>query len=225
MHIYTPPGYDSDQAAQHYLVFYLLHGGGDSDDSRWTVGRVGQILDNLIAAGRAKPMIVDMPAGHVPATAGTIGSAANAMSDDPVNDKFTDDLLNNIIPYLEKNYRTTQARALAGLSVGGVQAANIGLLHTDLFTSVLIYSSGWFPDVLARFVQKWRSILDKDVKRLKLLWIGYGETDIARGNAEAMLKMFDRHGLQYQSEMTPGGHEWSNWRLYLTQTAPLLFQH
>jgi len=105
-----------------------------------------------------------------------------------------------------------------------VQASNIGLLHPDLFPEVLVYSSGWFPDVRDKFERKWGKSLDAAATRLKLLWVGYGETDIARTNAEAALKMFDRHGLKYTSEVTPGGHEWANWRLYLAQTAPLLFR-
>jgi len=222
MHVYTPPGYGKDGNA--YPVLYLLHGGGDSDDSWWTVGRAGFILDNLIAAGKARPMIVVMPAGHVPDAEGTIASAKGAMSEDPANDPFTDDLLGSILPFVEHNYRASDRRALAGLSMGGVQASNIGLLHPDLFPEVLVYSSGWFPDVRDKFERKWGKSLDAAATRLKLLWVGYGETDIARTNAEAALKMFDRHGLKVTSEMTPGGHEWANWRLYLSQTAPLLFR-
>lgn len=108
--------------------------------------------------------------------------------------------------------------------MGGLQAANIGLVHADMFPSVLIYSSGWFPQVATRFEQRWGTTLDADRTRLKLLWIGYGETDIARANAEAAKAMFDRHGLTYRTEMTPGGHVWANWRHYLTETAPLLFK-
>ena len=222
MHVYTPPGYGT--GGRRYPVLYLLHGGGDSDDSWSTVGRAGFILDNLIAAGKAVPMIVVMPAGHIPAADGTIASASNAMSEDPANDRFTDDFLNNIVPYVEKSYRTTNTRAIAGLSMGGLQAANIGLVHADMFPSVLIYSSGWFPQVATRFEQRWGTTLDADRTRLKLLWIGYGETDIARANAEAAKAMFDRHGLTYRTEMTPGGHVWANWRHYLTETAPLLFK-
>ena len=222
MHVYTPPGYGTSGRA--YPVLYLLHGGGDSDDSWWTVGRAGIILDNLIAAGKAKPMVVVMPAGHVPEADGTIPSAGGAMSEDPANDPFTADLLHDIVPFVEHNYHVGATRALAGLSMGGLQASNIGLLHADLFPEVLIYSSGWFPDVRARFEQRWGAQLDADAKRLKLLWVGYGETDIARQNAEAALAMFERHGLKVTSEMTPGGHEWANWRLYLAQTAPLLFR-
>jgi enterochelin esterase family protein len=222
MHVYTPPGYATSGRA--YPVLYLLHGGGDSDDSWWTVGRAGIILDNLIASGKAKPMVVVMPAGHVPEADGTIPSAGGAMSEDPANDPFTADLLHDIVPFVEHNYHVGAARALAGLSMGGLQASNIGLLHVDLFPELLIYSSGWFPGVREKFEQRWGAQLDGDAKRLKLLWVGYGETDIARQNAEAALAMFERHGLKVTSEMTPGGHEWANWRLYLAQTAPLLFR-
>ncbi len=225
MHIYTPPGYGVGNKS--YPVLYLLHGGGDSDDSWSTVGRAGFILDNLIAAGKAKPMIVVMPAGHVPEASGNVRSASNSMSADPAQDRFTDDLLNNIMPYVEKNYRVStsvQDRAIAGLSMGGVQTANIGLAHPELFSHIGIFSSGWFPDVRAQFEASRGAELDQAAKSLKLMWVAYGETDIARPNAEAMLQMFDRHHLAYRQERTPGGHVWSNWRTNLRDFAPLLFQ-
>src|SRR5579883_1847271 len=129
MHIYTPPGYESGQ--QKYPVFYLLHGAGDSDDSWTTVGRAGFILDNLIAAGKAKPMIVVMPAGHTSLAQGGGRGAAPApgtAAAAPPRDEFLDDFVTDIMPYVDRHYRVLtgrQHRAIAGLSMGGSQTLNI----------------------------------------------------------------------------------------------------
>lgn len=223
MHVYTPPGYERGTA--RYPVLYLLHGGGDSDASWPTIGRAGFILDNLIAAGKAKPMIIVMPAGHVPNSDGR-PTGLPAMGADAAGDPFTKDLLENILPYVDSHYRTergVQKRALAGLSMGGIQTLNIGLTHPELFSQLGIFSSGWFPEVRQQFESAHAADLDRDATRLRLVWVAYGETDIARTNSEAMLKMFDQHRLKYHSEMTPGGHVWFNWRHNLVAFAPLLF--
>lgn len=225
VHVYTPPGYG--RTNKKYPVLYLLHGGSDADNSWSTVGRAGFILDNLIAEGKAVPMIVVMPTGHIPAADGSVDSASNAMSGDPANDAFSADFLNSIIPFIESNYSVSTAakdRAIAGLSMGGIQTANIGLTHVDQFPYVLIYSSGWFGDSRKEFEQKFGTKLDADRNKLKLLWISHGKTDIARENSLEMMKLFDRHGLKYRSLETEGGHTWYNWRHYLNASVPLLFR-
>ena len=224
MHIYTPPGYG--RGAGSYPVLYLLHGGGDSDASWSTVGRAGFILDNLIAAGRAKPMIIVMPAGHVPAIDGRPGPRPG-LGADAGDDPFTRDLLSDIIPFVERGYRVqanAHGRALAGLSMGGVQAANIGLTHADEFAYLGLFSTGWFPAVIGEFASRHGADLDADRTRLTLLWVAYGSTDIARSNSLAMLRLFDQHGLRYASQESGGGHTWFNWRRDLVQFAPLLFR-
>ena len=141
MHVYTPPGYEHD--SKTYPVLYLLHGGGDTDDSWPTVGRAGAILDNLIAEHKAVPMIVVMPAGHVSRDF-QLQSGLNTMG----HDKFNGDLTGSVIPYIDKNYRTVadrNHRALAGLSMGGLQTLDISLSRSDLFAYVGVFSSGWFP--------------------------------------------------------------------------------
>ena len=123
MHVYTPPGYEKGDAT--YPVFYLLHGASDSDDSWTTVGRAGFILDNLIAAGKAKPMLVVMPAGHT----------GPFRRDRSGPDEFAQDFVNDIMPYVEANYRVKtdrNSRAMAGLSMGGGQTLNIGVPHLVL---------------------------------------------------------------------------------------------
>src|SRR5687768_9606572 len=120
MHVYTPPGYAT--SGQRYPVFYLLHGGGDNDLSWLMAGRANFIFDNLIAAAKAKPMIVVMPAGHTPPGQGGA----------PAADAFARDLLGDVMPYVERNYRTLpsrEQRAIAGLSMGGQQTLNVGLTN------------------------------------------------------------------------------------------------
>ena len=216
LHLYLPPGYEK---GQNYPVLYLIHGGGDSDDSWPTVGRAGFIMDNLIADGKAKPMIVVFPDGGV--------NGMQPMTGDPDKDPFTSDLMTAIIPYIQANYKASpnpEMRALAGLSMGGIQTLNIGLTHTADFRYLGVFSSGWFPPGQQEFMQKYGSTLQQETSRLKLLWYSYGDTDIARPQAETILKIFDEHGVKYRTEMTPGGHTWTNWRLYLSQFAPLLFK-
>ena len=137
MHVYTPPGYETGKGK--FPVFYLLHGASDCDDSWTSVGRAGFILDNLIAGRQAKPMIVVMPAGHT----GPMRSGGPR----PAVDEFSQDFMNDIMPYVEKNYRVykdREHRAMAGLSMGGGQTLNIGIPHLDQFAYLGVYSSGVF---------------------------------------------------------------------------------
>jgi enterochelin esterase family protein len=146
---------------------------------------------------------------------------------DAAEDPVTADLLTDIIPYVEGNYRVARRagqRALAGLSMGGVQAANIGLTHAEVFGYLGLFSTGWFPAILPRFASLHGADLDLDRTRLKLLWVAYGSTDIARPNSLAMLQLFDAHGLRYEAHETGGGHTWFNWRHDLEAFAPLLFR-
>ncbi|NLT74404.1 MAG: esterase [Chloroflexi bacterium] len=224
MHVYTPTGYERGSA--HYPVLYLLHGGGDCDASWSTVGRAGVILDNLIAPHLAVPMIVVMPSGHAPGPQTGFPNSP-AMTADPANDPFTADLLEGVIPHIEGTYRVRtepEQRALAGLSMGGVQAANIGLVHARLFRYLGIFSSGWFPEVRAEFERRHAETLRAASAQYRLVWTAWGRSDIARSNSLAMLQMFDRHGLRYTATETEGGHTWMNWRRYLAAFAPLLFR-
>ena len=152
VHIYTPPGYET--STRKYPVFYLLHGAGDCDDSWTSVGRAGFILDNLIAAGKAKPMIVVMPAGHTSQTQGIGGRGAApagqgvaAPARPMFDDDFVEDFVKDIMPYAETHYRIQADRAhraIAGLSMGGGQTLYIGIPHLDKFAYIGVYSSGLF---------------------------------------------------------------------------------
>lgn len=228
MHVYTPPGYQGGEG--RFPVFYLLHGAGDCDDSWTTVGRAGFILDNLIAAGKARPMIIVMPAGHT----GAFGFGGPR----PTVDEFSQDFLNDVMPYIEKHYRVhadRRHRALAGLSMGGGQTLNIGIPHLDKFAYLGVYSSGVFgiiprPNAPAAqgptYEERNMEALDNaELKKgLKLFWFATGSDDFLIETSRATVEMFKKHGFDVVYKETEGGHTWINWREYLNEFAPKLFQ-
>lgn len=221
MHIYFPPGYEQGTAA--YPVLYLLHGGGDSDDSWTSVGRANFILDNLIAAGKAKPMIVVMPAGHV-----STHMDMRSMGADVASDPFSNDLLNDVIPYVEHHYRVvadSSHRALAGLSMGGVQTLNISLTHPGYFAYLGVFSSGWFSAVRGQFEQTNLTALQSpDKSKVKLFWFAAGKYDIALPNTGPTIDLVKKYGYNPEFHPSEGFHAWNNWRDYLHEFAPRLFQ-
>src|SRR5579872_6515594 len=175
MHVYTPPGYELGQGK--YPILYLLHGAGDSDDSWTSVGRAGFILDNLIAAKKAKPMVIIMPAGHTSQTTGGIAGSPAAQ------DEFSQDFETDILPYAEAHYRVIadrQHRAIAGLSMGGSQTLNIAIPHLDKFAYIGVYSSGLIAGLLGRQAEtpgtSWEQLHQSELdnaaakKGLKLVW-------------------------------------------------------
>jgi enterochelin esterase-like enzyme len=226
MHVYTPPRYEMGQAK--FPVFYLLHGAGDSDEAWSSVGRAGIILDNLIAAKKAKPMVVVMPAGHTSSAAFQRGAP----------DAFVDEFSTDIQPYAESHYRvyTDRAhRAIAGLSMGGAQTLNIAIPHLDKFAYVGVYSSGVLgvipmPNRPAASGPPWEEQHAADMdnaaarKGLKLLWFSTGKEDGLMSTTEATVELFKKHGFQPIFRESPGGHTWINWRNYLNEFAPQLFQ-
>jgi len=218
MHVYTPPGYAT--STQRYPVLYLLHGAGDNDQSWLMAGRANFILDNLIAAGKAKPMIVVMPAGHTPPPA----------TGAPSPDAFARDLLGDVIPYVEHNYRVLPGReqhAIAGLSMGGQQTLNIGLPNLDRFSQLGVFSSGWFgAEGAANFAKNNEALLSdpKVNDRIRLFWFATGKDDFVLPSTKAALALLDQHKIRYSYKETEGGHTWPNWRAYLNEFAPLLFR-
>ena len=228
MHIYTPPGYEKGEGT--YPVFYLLHGAGDSDNSWTTVGRAGFILDNLIAAGKAKPMIVVMTAGH----AGPFRFGGPR----PTVDEFSEDFLNDVMPHIEKNYRAKtdrNSRALAGLSMGGAQTLNIGIPKLEKFAYLGVFSSGVFGIIPrpgatasegATFEKDHEAILDNEElkKGLKLFWFGTGKDDFLVETSRATVEMFKKHKFDVIYDEGEGGHTWIVWQKYLNDFAPKLFQ-
>lgn len=230
MHVYTPPGYEA--GTQRYPVFYLLHGAWDSDDSWWTVGRAGFILDNLIAAGQAKPMIVVMPAGHT----GPFNFAPGAPR--PPVDEFTADFKGDVVPYVEKTYRVLtdrQSRAIAGLSMGGGQTLGIGIPDLDRYAYLGVFSSGVFgitgrgsfptPPGPSFEEQHARALDDPALKKgLKLVWFATGKDDFLIETSRATVAMLKKHGFDVAFKESAGAHTWVNWREYLNEFAPLLFR-
>ena len=219
MYVYTPPGYE--KGTGRFPVLYLIHGGGDTAVSWSTVGRANYIMDNLLAEKKAVPMLVVMPSGWTP-------SGGQVMTSDATKDPFNDELLKDIIPFVEANYRTTGTadnRALSGLSMGGIQTLNIGLHNLGTFRYLAVMSSGWISEKdRESFYSTEAAKIPKYNAALKLFWWGWGETDIARANGLAVIEKFKSQGVKIETRETPGGHTWDNWRLYLNEVAPKLFR-
>lgn len=217
--VYTPAGYDT-RTDEKYPVLYLLHSGGEDERGWGTQGKTDLIMDNLIAAGKAKPMLVVMLDGNMPSA----GFNADALK------AFEAELMQAVIPFVEDNYRVRKeadSRALAGLSMGGIQTLYAGLYHTDLFAHLGVFSSGWLPfyqkvaDDQYEFISKNKAAIDS---QLRLLWIAMGgKEDIAYQNCQNMLKEFDTLKLKYTYSEYPGGHTWPVWRNNLYHFAQLLF--
>jgi enterochelin esterase-like enzyme len=229
MHVYTPPGYEL--GGGKLPIFYLLHGSGDCDEAWTSVGRAGFILDNLIAAKKAQPMIVVMPAGHT-STAPPVPGAAR-----PTRDEFAEDFVNDIMPYVESHYRVLTDRAhmaIAGLSMGGGQTLNISMSHLDRFAYVGVFSAGFFSfgrggpssGPPPEWVEQRAAMLDDASLKpgLKLLWFGTGSEDRLIPTTKATIEMLKKHGFTPFFRESPGGHTWINWRNYLAEFAPQLFQ-
>ena len=228
MHVYTPPGYEAGEGK--FPVFYLLHGAFDCDDSWTSVGRAGFILDNLIAAKKAKPMVVVMPAGHTGPF--RFGGAR------PTADEFAQDFVTDIMLYVEKNYRIhtdRKNRAMAGLSMGGGQTLNIGIPNLEKFGYLGVFSSGIFgitgtgPGGAPQgpsFEEQHQAVLDdaKLKEGLKLLWFATGKDDFLVETSRATVALFKKHGFDVVYRETDGAHTWINWRDYLNEFAPQLFR-
>ena len=225
MHVYTPPGYEKGNTK--YPVFYLLHGGGD-DDSGWnSIGKAGFILDNLIADGKAKPMIVVMPNGSMPMPA--MLGMPNQQAMNQMREQFTSELLKDIMPNVEKTYRTQttpESRAIAGLSMGGFQTLDVILTHPELFNYVGVFSSGFFGAAADEADTKYAKVLNDPSfnKGKKLFWIGIGKEDFVMDSNKKTLALLDKHNIKYQYKESSGGHTWINWRQYLNEYTPMLFR-
>jgi len=223
-YVYTPPGYDPT-AKQLYPVLYLLHGFSD-DASGWTaVGRANMILDNLIAQGKAKPMIVVMPLGYGAPEIVTRGFTA--FRDTGLRDRnmgrFRDALLTEVIPQVEKTYRALadrNSRAIAGLSMGGAESLYTGLNALDHFAWIGSFSAGGLGDDLnAQFP----GLDSKANSQLHLLWIACGTEDRLIEPNRKFREWLTSKGIQHTDIETPGMHTWMVWRRNLAAFAPLLF--
>jgi enterochelin esterase-like enzyme len=222
MYVYTPPGYD--QSSEKYPVLYLLHGGGEDQTGWATQGKTDLILDNLIAENKAKPMLIVMLDGNV-SNAGLAGFNENVLR------AFENELKQGSIPFVESNFRVAtdaKSRALAGLSMGGLQTLYAGMKNTAMFSYLGVFSSGWFAnnpkltDPQYEFMKTNASSINNNLKQL---WISMGgKEDIAYQNCQIMMKMLDEMGLKYQYSEYAGGHTWPVWRHDLFAFSQLLFK-
>lgn len=223
MYVYTPPGYDA--STEKYPVLYLLHGGGEDQRGWATQGRTDLILDNLIADQKAKPMVVVMLDGNMNMPGGLAGFNEGVLR------AFENELKQGAIPFVESTFRVetdAKNRALAGLSMGGLQTLHAGIRNSSLFSSLGVFSSGWFAnnpklsDPQYDFMKANAAAINGNLKHL---WISMGgQEDIAYQNCQVMMKKFDELGIKYQYSEYPGGHTWPVWRHDLFTFSQVLFK-
>ena len=231
--VYTPAGYETSN--KKYPVFYLLHGMG-GDENAWTeLGRAAQILDNMIAEGKAEPMIVVMTNGNAALQAApgesSLGFAAPTIQLPKTMEGSFETCFPEVVNFVDKNFRTIakkEDRAIAGLSMGGYHSLHISKQYPDMFDYVGLFSAAIMPDknvasapVYADFDAKLKKQFEK---KPALYWIGIGDKDFLYKANEEYRQLLDRNGYQYTYFETPDGHIWKNWRIYLTEFAPKLFK-
>ncbi|HSL86031.1 MAG TPA: alpha/beta hydrolase-fold protein [Bacteroidales bacterium] len=238
MYVYTPAGYEG--STDRYPVFYLLHGAGGDEDVWTNMGRTAQIMDNLIAQGKARPMIVVMTNGNanqagaqnevppIPAS-GEQGMA----SFQRLAGRFEAHFVKDVVPYIEKNYRVLtdqRNRAIAGLSMGGMHTQTITNDNPGLFGYIGVYSMG-----IMNMGQQGGDAAKQEQERLaklealknsgyKLYWIACGKDDFVYNGVITLRETLDKIGFKYVYRESTGGHTWANWRIYLSEFAPMLFK-
>jgi enterochelin esterase family protein len=262
MYVYTPSGYET--GSSRYPVLYLLHGGGGDEDAWDTMGRANEVFDNLIAAGKAEPMIVVMPNGNASQTAApgiaeqavhsipNGGSPAAAVGLGIWQMKFTPSIVSDIVPFVDKNYRTIadrDHRAIAGLSVGGAQSAFVGLNHMETFSSVALFSAGLplLPGALkvvpvpagvqlrgpglgqelnlGEIANDFPKLNAGSNAKLHLLYITCGESDGLLTANQQFMSWLDSREVVYKRMLLPGyTHGWPFWRISLADFAQQLFK-
>ena len=217
-YVYTPPGYETGN--RKYPVLYLLHGNGQIEASWTWTGRANVIMDNLLADGKIKPMVVVMPYGHVPRE---IRSPGVAPATRPGGDTtaIEKELMTGVKPLVEAKYRVLKERnhrAIGGLSMGAAQSLSIGLHNLDQFAYIAAFSGGgnraeWEKADPAMLNQK-----------LKVLWLGCGTDDFVYNGVKGMHDLFTQKNVKHVWNESAGGHSWPNWQVYLSKYAPLLFR-
>lgn len=230
--IYTPPGYEN--STEKYPVLYLLHGAGGDEEAWFAHGKATRILDNLIAQGKVKPMIVVMPNGNVIQDAapgeGRDGFVKPAFMIPNTMDGIFEANFIDILKFVESNYRVKinkADRAIAGLSMGGFHSYHISRYYPNTFDYVGLFSAALLPreDATGKVYSKIDETLKQQMDNgYKLYWIGIGKSDfLYDANKEYRAKL-DSMGMKYSYMETDGGHIWRNWRIYLSEYLPLLFK-
>jgi len=238
LYVYTPAGYENSKTK--YPVFYLLHGAGGDEDAWTNMGREAQIMDNLIAQGKAKPMIVVMTNGNANQAAAQnevpLSPSQNIMTMEAYRKyagKFEENMVKDVIPFIEKTYRTLKDRdhrAIAGLSMGGAHTQTITNDNPGVFSYIGVFSMGLMNfgvqnQDTAKANQE-RSLKIEALRKSnpKVYWIGVGKDDFLYNSVVSLKADLDKHNFKYTYRETPGGHTWANWRIYLSEFAPLLFK-
>ena len=217
VYVYTPPGYEKSK--QKYPVLYLLHGNGQIEASWVWTGRANVIMDNLLAEGKIRPMVVVMPYGHVPREIKTASAPVNAPGADPA--AIEKELITAVKPLVESKYRVLtdrNHRAIGGLSMGAAQSLNIGLHNLDQFAYIAAFSGSGNR---AEWEKADAAMLNG---KLKVLWLGCGTEDFAYGGVKALSDLLTKKNVKHVWNESGGGHSWPNWQVYLSKYAPLLFQ-
>ena len=224
VYVYTPPGYET--SATRYPSLYLMHGAGGNESTWFTAGRANIILDNLIAQGKARPMIVVMPYGR-PGESTTLGSLAPAPAAAPGAPVFPNDVVEDVLPFIDKTYRTASGadnRAISGLSMGGNQTLNIGLNNLDTFH----YIGAFSPVIFNQSVEKDHAPAFANVaaanKKLKVFYIYCGDADTLFESNKSFHELLDLKKINHTFVQTKEAHVWRNWRDYLADFAPRLFR-
>ncbi|WP_100614509.1 esterase [Confluentibacter citreus] len=221
--IYTPPGYETS-TDKTYPILYLLHGSSDTEETWTKVGRANIILDNLIAQGKAKPMIIVMPYGRAyPSISKSAGSLRNWDNLQEIKKDF----LNYLFPFINENYRVKEDRnshAIAGFSGGGGTSLFMGLNNPDMFSWVAGFAPGMLPNEFERNNAVAFENPAQTNKNLDLFWIGVGEDDFTYRVVKEYFELLDSKGIKYERFISGGGHTWMNCKLYLSILAEKLFK-
>ncbi len=229
--VYTPPGYEKSK--DKYPVLYLLHGAGGDEEAWMTLGRTAQILDNLIASGRVKPMIVVMPNGNVSQDAAP-GEGFQGfykpqfMAPGTMSGQY-EETFGDIIKFIETSYRVKAEkanRAIAGLSMGGFHTLHISRIHPNTFDYMGLFSAAILPrDTTSKVYQNIDATLMKQkANGYKLYWIACGKDDFLYQLNKEYRDRLDKLGMKYVYRESEGGHIWRNWRVYLSEFTPMLFR-
>jgi len=230
--IYTPPGYEMSK--ESYPVLYLLHGMGGDEEAWINLGRTSQILDNLIAQGKARPMIVVMPNGNVVQEAApgesNLGFYKPTMQLPNTMDGKYEETFMDIVRFIESNYRVITKktdRAIAGLSMGGYHSLHISKYYPSTFDYIGLFSAAILPNekVTSRVYENFDTTLKQQIANgFKLYWIGIGKTDFLYKYNQEYRSKLDEIKMPYEYRESEGGHTWTNWRVYLSEFVPKLFK-